>query len=95
MRVVAIKKIHNFWQQGHADSIAPLKTWCRIFKENDFSNVQEIKRIFPSCRLVFDNSVIFNVASNKYRLVVHVHYNISIAFIRFIGTHAEYDKINV
>lgn len=95
MRIIAIKQLKDFWIQGRADAEQPLKVWYQIFKLNNFYNTKEIKLLFPSCSFVGDNRVIFNIAGNKYRLVVHIRYDIQIVFIRFVGTHAEYDKINV
>ncbi len=64
-----------------------------MFKQNNFNNTNEIKSLFPSCSFVGENRVVFNISGNKYRLVVYVRYDIQIVYIRFIGTHAEYDKI--
>jgi len=95
MRIVAIKKLREFWESGHANSEQPLKVWYQIFKQNSFCNPSEIKRLFPNCSFVQNNRIVFNISGNKYRLVVFIRYDIQILYIRFIGTHAEYDKINV
>ncbi len=95
MRVIAIKKLKEFWQGGCADAEQPLKVWYQIFKQNNFNTPNEIKRLFPSCSFVGDNRIVFNISGNKYRLVIHIRYDIQIVYIRFVGTHAEYDKINV
>lgn len=95
MRIIAIKKIRDFWQAGHADAEIPLKIWYQIFKNNRFATPTEIKKMFPSCSFVGNNRLIFNIAGNKYRLVAFVRYDLQIIYIRFIGTHAQYDKINV
>lgn len=95
MRIIAIKRLKDFWDKGNADSQQPLKVWYQIFKQNNFNNPSEIKRLFPSCSFVGDNRVVFNISGNKYRLVVYIRYDIQIIYIRFIGTHADYDKINV
>jgi mRNA interferase HigB len=95
MRVIAIKKLKDFWKSGSADSEQPLKVWYQIFNQNRFDTPSEIKRLFSSCSFVGDSRVVFNISGNKYRLVVHIRYDIQILYIRFIGTHAQYDKINV
>ena len=95
MRVIAIKKLKEFWESGNAAVEQPLKVWFQIFKQNNFYNPNEIKKLFPSCSFVGENRLVFNIAGNKYRLVVHVRYDIQVVYIRFIGTHSDYDKINV
>ena len=95
IRIIAIKRLKTFWEKGNTDSEQPLKVWYQLFRQNNFSNTNEIKRLFPSCNFVGENRVVFNISGNKYRLVVYVRYDIQIVYIRFIGTHAEYDKINV
>lgn len=95
MRIIAIKKLKDFWSSGYADAEQPLKVWYQIFKEGDFLTPRDIKLLFPSISFIGSNRAVFNISGNKYRLVVHVRYDIQIIYIRFIGTHAEYDKINV
>jgi mRNA interferase HigB len=95
MRIIAIKRLKDFWEGGSADSEQSLKVWYQIFKQNNFDTPNEIKKLFSSCSFVGDNRVVFNISGNKYRLVIHVRYDLHIVYIRFIGTHAQYDKINV
>lgn len=95
MRVIAIKKLKDFWESGNGEAEQPLKVWFQMFKQNNFYTPNEIKKLFSSCSFVGDNRVVFNISGNKYRLVVYARYDIQIIYIRFIGTHAEYDKINV
>jgi len=63
-------------------------------KKADFDNLNQIKEFFPYMSLLNDNRVVFNVHGNKYRVVVKFNFSLSICFVRFIGTHAEYDKID-
>jgi|TARA_B110000503_G_C7056241_1_gene374579 mRNA interferase HigB len=95
MRIIAIKKLKEFWNNGYSDSEQPLKVWYQIFKQNNFYTTHEVKRLFASASFVGNNRVVFNISGNKYRLVAHIRYDIQILFIRFIGTHAQYDKIDV
>jgi mRNA interferase HigB len=95
MRIISVKKLKEFWESGYADSEQPLKVWYQIFKQGRFLTPNEIKCLFPSSSFINNNRVVFNIAGNKYRLVAHIRYDIQILYIRFIGTHAEYDKINV
>lgn len=95
MRIIAIKKLKDFWESGHADAEQPLKSWYQIFRQRDFRNPMAVKRLFPHVSFVGSNRIVFNISGNKYRLVVHMRYDVQIVFIRFIGTHTKYDKINV
>ena len=94
MRVIAIKRLRDFWEGGNADSEQPLKVWYQILKQNNFYTPNEIKRLFSTCSFLGDNRVVFNISGNKYRSIIHIRYEMQIIYIRFIGTHAEYDKIN-
>lgn len=94
VRIISVKKLKDFWEEGYADAEQPLKVWYQICKQKDFSNPNEIKYLFPSASFINNNMVVFNISGNKYRLVVYIKYNIKIIYIRFIGTHAEYDRIN-
>lgn len=95
MRIIAIKKLKEFWSSGYSDSEQPLKIWYQIFKQTNFYTPDEVKKLFASASFVGNNRVVFNISGNKYRLVAHIRYDIQILFIRFIGTHAQYDKIDV
>ncbi len=95
MRVISVKKLRDFWQKGYADSEQSLKSWYQIVKAEKWSGPADIKRSFPSASFIGNNRVIFNISGNKYRIIVHIHYNVGSVFIRFIGTHAQYDKIDV
>ncbi|PCJ26304.1 MAG: addiction module toxin RelE [Rickettsiales bacterium] len=95
MRIIAIKRLKEFWESGYADSEQPLKVWYQIFRQGSFDNPNKIKSLFSSCSFVGNNRVVFNISGNKYRLVIHIRYDLQIVYIRFIGTHAQYDKINV
>jgi len=95
VRIIAIKKLKEFWSSGCSDSEQPLKVWYQIFKQNAFYTPNEVKKVFVSASFIGSNRVVFNISGNKYRLVAHIRYDIQILFIRFIGTHAQYDKIDV
>lgn len=95
MRIIAIKKLKDFWNNGYADSEQPLKVWYQILKQENFETPHEIKKLFPRASLIGNNRVIFNICGNKYRVITHIRYDIKIVYVRFIGTHAEYDRINV
>ena len=83
----------DFWEK-HADSEQYLKTWYDTAKNADWKNPNDVKASYSSASIIGDNRVVFNVKGNNYRLIVKFNYRLQWAFIRFIGTHAEYDKID-
>ncbi len=95
MRVIARKALSDFWRRpGCADAQGPLRAWFREVRIRDWSGTADIKAVFGSASILAENRVVFNIGGNKYRIVVAVHYAARIVFIRFVGTHAEYDRIN-
>jgi mRNA interferase HigB len=93
MRVLSKKTLKTYWTI-HQDCEQQLKTWYKESKEAIWKNPRDIKRDYPSTSFLEDNRVVFNIKGNKYRIIVKVNYDYGIAWIRFVGTHAEYDKIN-
>lgn len=93
MRVVAKKTLRDFWEI-HNDCEEQLKSWFQETTKAFWKNPNEIKLEYPSASILNDNRVVFNIKGNKYRLIVRINYNYQMVWIRFIGTHAEYDKIN-
>ena len=94
MRVIAKKTLKTFWQK-HNDCQQQLQTWYKEAVEASWKSPSALKRGYPSGSILPDNRVVFNIKGNKYRLIVKFDYKYGWAWIRFIGTHAEYDKINV
>jgi mRNA interferase HigB len=93
MRIIARSTLREFWT-GHADSEQPLKAWYREFNNANWKNINELKSDFPSASILKDNKIVFNIKGNAYRLIVKMNFDFQMCWIRFIGTHAEYDKIN-
>jgi mRNA interferase HigB len=93
MRVIARKTLRDFYEQ-YADSKTALEAWFHEAVAARWHGPQEIKNRYPSADILPGNRVVFNIKGNSYRLIVKIHYNAGIVFIRFIGTHAEYDKID-
>ena len=93
MRVVAKKKLRDFWEK-HEDCEQQLKSWFREALKATWENPNQIKAEYPSASILFENRIIFNIKGNNYRLIVKINYDYQMVWIRFIGTHAEYDKIN-
>ena len=94
MRVLSKKTLKTYWTI-HQDCEQQLKTWFKESEEAIWKNPRDIKRDYPSASFLEDNRVVFNIKGNDYRLVVAINYDYEIVYIRFIGSHKEYDKINV
>lgn len=93
MRIIAIGTLKLFWQR-HNDAEQPLKAWYAEAKAADWRSPADIKKLYRSASILSNNRVVFNIKGNNYRLITAVNYNFKIVYIRFIGTHREYDKIN-
>lgn len=92
-RIIAKRTLREFWEK-HPDCEQYLKTWYDIAWRADWKSPNDIKDTFASTSVIANNRVVFNIRGNNYRLVVKFNYERQWAFIRFIGTHAEYDKID-
>lgn len=80
---------------AYADAEQALKAWYDEAKHANWQTPQEIKNQFRSASFVGNNRVVFNIHGNKYRLVVAINYAFSVCYVRFVGTHKQYDKIDV
>lgn len=93
MRVIARRPLCEFWAR-HPDAEGPLQAWYAEAKHGIWKTPHDIKNRYGSASFPGNNRVAFNIGGDKYRLVVLVKYEFEIVYIRFIGTHAEYDKID-
>ena len=93
MRIITTKKLSDFWEK-HRDVEGELKAWIYEIEQRNWNSTQDVKHRFRTADFIPGNRVVFNIKGNRYRLIVCIHYNTGIIFIRFIGTHAEYDKID-
>lgn len=94
MRVISEKPLREFWQV-HPDSKQPLLAWLREVEMSDWDTPARIKDRYRSASFVADNRVVFNIKGHSYRLVVWVNYRKGLVYVKWIGTHAEYDSIDV
>lgn len=92
-RIIAKRTLRVFWEK-HSDSEQYLKTWYQTAKNTTWKSPNEIKITYISASILKNERVVFNIKGNSYRLVVKFNYSRQWAFIRFVGTHAEYDKID-
>ena len=93
MRVIAKKILREFWII-HNDCEEQLKSWFQECSKAEWKNLNEVKDENPSASILVDNRVVFNIKGNSYRLIVKINFDYQMIWIRFVGTHAEYDKIN-
>ena len=93
MRVISRKALREFWER-HAEAEAALRAWFREAREAEWKTSADIKERYASASFLADNRVVFNIKGNEFRLVVAMRYDLGIVFVRFVGTHAEYDRID-
>jgi mRNA interferase HigB len=93
MHVIARKALREFWEK-HPDAEGPLRAWYDQAMRARWRTAQEIRTLYASASFVGDDRVAFNIGGNKYRLIVAVRYRTGTVFVRFVGTHAEYDRID-
>ncbi|GAC1541564.1 MAG: type II toxin-antitoxin system HigB family toxin [Polyangiales bacterium] len=93
MRLFNRATLRSFWER-RPEAHRPLLDWLRIVTRADWTGPQDIKAIIRSADFVGDR-VVFNIGGNKYRLVVEIRYRSRFVFVCFIGTHAEYDRVDV
>jgi mRNA interferase HigB len=95
MRIVSRKTLRQFWElPQHADAEQPLRAWFREVSRADWAKPAEIKAHFQSASILGNSRIVFNIAGKKYRLVVRVNFPYRVVYIRFVGTHRQYDKID-
>ena len=94
MRIISKKTLKDFWT-NHPDSEQPLRAWHAKTKLVEWKTPSDLKKDYRNASFVANKRVIFNIKGNKYRLVTALNYDFSIIYIRFIGTHQDYDKIDV
>lgn len=96
MHVIKRGTLQAYWTRlGREDSEEPLKAWYAEAKRASWKTPADIKAAYPSASIVADNRVVFNIGGNKHRLVVHVNYGVGMILVKFVGSHREYDTINV
>jgi len=93
MRIIAKSTLRKFWAR-YPDAEGPLLAWYRETEKEDWDSPAKVKQKYRSAGFVGDR-VVFNVKGNTYRLVVRIHYAYRIVLIRFVGTHRQYDAIDV
>lgn len=95
MRIVSHRKLREYYEESsHKDSRTAIERWYEVAENAQWTNFSEIRNDFPSTDYVGNQHYVFNIKGNNYRLVVVVKFTIGYIFIRWIGTHGEYDKLD-
>lgn len=93
MRVISRKTLREFWEK-HPDARQPLQTWYADVEHAVWKSPTDIKSVYQNASFLANNRIVFNIKGNRYRIVVVVQYHYGLVYIRFIGTHKEYDRID-
>jgi mRNA interferase HigB len=94
MRIVAKRTLREFWKQ-FPDAEEPLLAWYREVEKEDWDGPANVKEKYRSASIIKGSRVVFNIKGNDYRLVVKINYPYRMVYIRFVGTHAQYDETDV
>jgi mRNA interferase HigB len=94
MRIISRSILREFWE-NHPDATIPLQTWFHDVERATWNSPADIKAIYRNASFVANNRVVFNIKGNHYRLVIVVVYQYGVVYIRFVGTHYEYNRIDV
>ena len=96
MRIIALSTLKAFWEDNpiYADARNPTLVWYQHVLGADWANPADVKRDFSTASILKDGRVVFNIGGNKYRLIVWINYSYRVVYVRFIGTHTQYDAID-
>jgi len=96
MRIIAFRTLRTFFEKPeYSDSEVSLRAWYHEAKIAEWKNSNELKKQYKNASIAGDGRFVFNIKGNDYRLVVAIDFEFQVIFIRFIGTHNQYDKIDV
>jgi len=93
MNVISKRTLVEFYNE-HPQAKTPLEVWHSDTRKAQWESPDDIKKFYASASFLKDNRVVFNIGGNRYRLIVHIDYKRKIVRVKFIGTHAQYDKID-
>lgn len=91
MRIIARRALRDFWEQ-HPDAESALAAWYHDVKQALWYTPADVKQAYATASILPNNRVVFNIRGNQYRLVVAINYRFGIVYVRFVGTHQEYDN---
>jgi len=93
MRIVYLERLNEFAKK-HADARKSLATWQNVTEQKLWKTKQDVLNDFPNAKMIKNNRARFEIKHNTYRLIVFINYDAQTVFIRFIGTHTDYDRID-
>ncbi|CAH2031885.1 type II toxin-antitoxin system HigB family toxin [Trichlorobacter ammonificans] len=93
MRIIALKTLRDFWEH-HPSARQPLQAWYEDARNARWDSPASIKAVYRNASIVGNNRVVFNIKGNAYRLIVAINYRFGIVYIRFVGSHADYDTVD-
>jgi mRNA interferase HigB len=95
MQIVAVRNLESYWLQlGRKDSEGALKAWFAEARLARWTTPQDVKKRYANASIIANNRVVFNIKGNDYRLIVAIAYQVQYVYVKFIGTHAEYDRVD-
>jgi mRNA interferase HigB len=96
VRIIAVSTLKVFFSRSpsYADAREPVMAWYRQVRAADWATPADVKRAIRSASILKDGRAVFNIAGNKYRIVVWINYPYRVVYVRFIGTHQQYDRID-
>lgn len=95
MRIIAFRTLREFFERSeYSDAEVSLRAWYHDSKAANWKNSNELKLQYKNASIIGDGRVVFNIKGNEYRLVVAIEYEFQVIFVRFIGTHEQYNKID-
>ena len=95
MHIVALRNLEKFWQQSKGKAAeGALKAWFAEAKAAKWTSPQDIKKQYAKASVLGNNRMVFNIKGNDYRLIVAIAYKMQFVYVKFIGTHADYDKVD-
>ncbi len=95
MRIISRRTLRAFWEAGHGDAEAPLRQWMQEASRAAWTGMADVKQRYAHASVIDAERIVFNIGGNKYRLVVKATFVHRALYVKFIGTHAEYDRIDV
>ncbi|MDP1826199.1 MAG: type II toxin-antitoxin system HigB family toxin [Archangium sp.] len=96
MKIISRPILRKFWDRPDCeDAKQPLLSWFKEVEKAKWKNAAEVKKLYGTADCVGDGRIVFNIGGNKYRLVVWVKYSIELVLIKWVGTHDEYDRVDV
>jgi mRNA interferase HigB len=93
LRIIAKRTLRDFWLQ-HPNTEQALRSWYKEASQSEWRSPAEIKSMYPAASVLTGGRVVFNIQGNRFRLIVRINYRFGIVWIRFIGDHTDYDRID-